>query len=201
MSILSSIGSGIVFLLSSIWYLFLAWLWIFILPILNPNLLWIIVPIWISWFFAEFFQEKKSTGFGNAISNGVIPMWVAIDWTRQLVSELVEKNIKFGSQTAAKFTICLIIFTYGLTIIISGVRGRQFVKYLGRIREVTYVLLMFTPIIYGVLEISWQTVLAILVFFPVFYYLIEIIDRITPDPKASIQEEKEQQNSMKFSKF
>ena len=38
---------------------FVDWLRIFAAPFENPDMLWIIVPIWASWLFAEFFQEKK----------------------------------------------------------------------------------------------------------------------------------------------
>ena len=68
MAFWSSVWFGIVAFFGYLWSLFLVWGGILIAPVLNPSLLWIIVPVWLSWFFAEFFQEKKSTSFGNAIS-------------------------------------------------------------------------------------------------------------------------------------
>ena len=189
MSFLSSIWFGIVVFFSYIWSLFLLWGGLLIAPILSPSLLWIIVPVWLSWFFAEFFQEKKSTSFGNAISNGVVPLWVAIDWTRFLVNGLLSESyspehINFGFIVFIKFSICFLVFIYGMFIIIMGIQAVSFTRYFGRIREVTYVIIMFTPIIYGVVDITLAVIFSMLLFFPFFYYLIEVIDYYAPDPQA-----------------
>lgn len=185
---LQIIGSFFGWLLS----LFITWLSIFAMPFRESSLLWIVIPIWLSWFFAEFFQEKKSTSFGNAISNGVVPLWVAIDWTRNIVSQLVAKSVSFGWNVLAKFMICALVFIYGFVIIFEGIKAKKFIRYFGRIREVTYVLLMFTPIIYGKMGFSFRLLLAMVLFFPVFYYLIELIDRFTPTPTAMREDEGEE---------
>ncbi|MFH1409573.1 MAG: hypothetical protein ABIH34_06705 [Nanoarchaeota archaeon] len=183
--------SGILAFLSLFWSLFVFWLSIFLSPFRHPNSLWIIIPIWLAWFFAEFFQEKKKTSFGNAISNGVIPLWVSVDWTRMLIFQLNEGTVRFGWPVAIKFFICLLVFAYGLTIIIGGIRTKQFIHYIGRIREVTYVLVVFTPIIYGIMEMSWTFFLSIILFFPVFYFIFEFINKYAPTPKALRDEEDE----------
>lgn len=189
MSILGAIGTGLAAFGGFLWSLFLAWGSLFIAPFKQPELLWIIVPIWLSWFFAEFFQEKKSTSFGNAISNGVIPFWVGIDWTRFLVNGLIDGTMKLSFSLFLKFFLCLVVFAYGLTIIIQGIRGKEFIRYFGRIREVTYVLVMFSPIIYGAITLSWKTLLAIILFFPLFYFIIELIDHLVPNPAILKEEE------------
>ena len=43
---------------------------------------------------------------------------------------------------------------------------------------------MFTPIVYGVIKPDLYTLLAILLFFPVYYWVIEYFDRITPEPRV-----------------
>ena len=188
MAFMNSFLSGTMTLLGTLWHLFLAWLSIFLAPFTNHNLLWIIIPIWLSWFFAEFYQEKRSTSFGNAISNAVVPLWVGIDWTRFLVNQLITKQTTFDAFLIVKFLMCVAIFIYGLAIIIHGIKAKKFIHYLGRIRVVTYVLLMFTPIIYGVVELSWEVVGAMVIFFPAFYYIIEFIDRRIPDPESLRQD-------------
>lgn len=184
MSFWLSIWNGIVVFFAYLWHLFLLWGQILIAPILMPSLLWITVPVWLSWFFSEFFQEKKNTSFGNAISNGVVPLWVSIDWIRFLVTNLIDSNIVFNFNIFIKFVICLLVFLYGLFIIIMGINAVSFTHYFGRIREVTYVIVMFTPIIYGFVEISFNMLFSMVLFFPLFYYVIEIIDYYTPDPEA-----------------
>ncbi|MGE0793213.1 MAG: hypothetical protein AB7V77_03495 [Candidatus Woesearchaeota archaeon] len=164
------------------------WIYIFISPIHKLNLLWIIIPIWASWFFAEFFQEKKGTSFGNAISNGVVPLFIGFDWIRYLVSS----NHSFTWSLFSKYIICSIVIIYGFLIIFYGIKGKKFIHYFGRIREVTYILLIFSPIIYDVILLTWRFIVISLIFFPLFYYLIELITKFTPDPEAfKIDEEGE----------
>lgn len=175
--------------LQFIWQLFLDWLFIFISPLRNLDVLWIIIPVWFAWFFAEFFQEKKGTSFGNAISNGVIPVWVAIDWTRLLVNMIRDGKINFSWILVIKFAICLVVFIYGIIIITQGIKSKDFIHYAGKIRVATYILVMFTPLIYDVVELTAEYVVSIIIFFPVFYYFIELIDRLTPNPVSLERDE------------
>ena len=48
----------------------------------------------------------------------------------------------------------------------------------------TYFLAMVTAFVYGLIAPSVNYVLAVIVFFPVFYFVIEIIDRVAPKPHA-----------------
>lgn len=170
--------------IETVWELFLSWLELFIAPVDDIEIIWILAPIWISWFFTEFFQEKKGTHFGNAITNGAIPIWVAIDWTRYLVTGIEDGSITSGSHLIIKFVISGFILFYGLFVIVEGLKTKSFVHYAGRIRVITYILVMFTPIIYGVVEISWSFLISIFVFFPLFYFFVELLDKITPDSGA-----------------
>lgn len=171
-------------MLHSLWNLFLHWLSIFAAPFEKPEMFWILIPIWINWFFTEFFQEKHGTSFGNAISNGVIPILASLDWARYLYRLLTEGIISFTLGIFMKFFLTLSVFVYGTFVIISGIKTHSIVFYIGKIRWVTYVLVMFTPIIYNVVKFDFYTLLAIIVFFPLYYWVIEIFDRITPEPKV-----------------
>ena len=183
MSFLASILETLSVSFHFLWTLLLSWLNIFIIPFKELNLLWIILPIWFAWFFSEFFQEKRKTSFGNAISNGIVPVWVAVDWARFLVSQL-NGNVDLSVDILFKFGLCLFIFLYGIMVISMGIEGDEYTQYFGRIRVITYFLLMFTPIIYGVIPLDELTIIGIGLFFPIFYYLIELIDMYLPDPKA-----------------
>ncbi|RME78713.1 hypothetical protein D6774_00260 [Candidatus Woesearchaeota archaeon] len=172
----------IISILSYLWLLFKKWLSLFAAPFASHDLIWIIIPVWLSWFFAEFFQEKKRTSFGNAISNGVVPFWVGFDWMRHLTGLLVS-GAAFTFDLFQKYFISLLVVAYGCMIIYFGIKGKSFIPLIGRIREVTYVLIMFMPIIYGIIDLDLNTLLAILLYFPVYYFIIELIDHYTPDPK------------------
>ncbi len=190
-----SFGLIILSVLSYIWDLTYTWLYTLVISFTSLETVWIIVPIWLSWFFAEFFQEKQGTSFGNAISNGVIPFWVGIDWVRQITSQLISAQITFGMLTVGKYFLSALIMAYGLTIIILGIKKKEIIKYLGRIREVSYVLIVFTPFIYGLIEPSFIYFLSAILFFPIFYGIIEIIDRLTPEPVSLKEDEEERKSS------
>lgn len=165
---------------------------IFVAPFQNFEMLWILIPIYLSWIFADFFQEKKGTSLGNAISNGIIPVWAGVDWVRQTVNAItIAKVTSKVSWTvyASKFAIAAFVLFYGFWIIWEGIWGKELTKYIGRIREVTYLVIMLTPVIYNVTPITFQFFFSIILFFPIFYYFVELLDYIIPDP-VSIQEEK-----------
>jgi hypothetical protein len=167
-----------------VWQLITEWLAIFAMPIFNTQLLWISIPIWANWFFSEFFQEKKGTSFGNAISNGAIPLFVGIDWIRYITYSIDTIDRPDWWLISVKFAIAGIVGLYGLVIILYGIRGHPLVREMGRIREITYVLLMFTPVIYGIIRLNWSFIVEVIVFFPVWYLVIEFIDDMLPDPKV-----------------
>jgi hypothetical protein len=161
------------------------WLYVFISPIKNLNILWIILPIWGSWFFAEFFQEKKGTSFGNAITNGVVPLFVGLDWTRYTTNLILKEHLPFSFAIFTKYLICLFAMIYGFLIIYYGIKGKIWVKkYLGRVREVTYVFVFYSPVIYDIIPLSFRYIVISIIFFPLFYYIIEFIDLFTPDAKV-----------------
>lgn len=179
-SFLSLLWSSIL----AVWHLFVHWLSIFAAPIEEPEMFWIIIPIWINWFFTEFFMEKHGTTFGNAVSNGAIPILASLDWTRYLYRLLADGLLKFSFGVFVKFALAFVVLAYGAFVIIAGIKIKKIVYYVGRIRWITYVLLMITPIIYSVIDFSLQTLLAIMIFFPLYWWVIEALDRLTPEPKV-----------------
>ena len=168
-----------------LWESFKLWLHtIFMAPWQNSDMFWILVPIYLGWIFADFFQEKRGTSLGNAISNGVVALWAGIDWIRTTV-ESISAGVRVPWLNATgKFFLAALVLFYGLWIIYSGIKAKSLTKYLGRVREVTYVLIIFTPIIYNVTPLSFQLIFATIIFFPVFYYLVEWLDLFVPDPES-----------------
>jgi hypothetical protein len=170
---------------------FVDWLKLFAAPLKNFDMLWIIIPIWASWLFAEFFQEKKGTSFGNAISNGVVMMFVGVDWVRYIIRQINAGLVSLDAASFIKLAIAAFIIIFGLSIIFLGVKAKTVVRAIGRVREVSYLMLMFTPIVYGVVDFSLRIFITIMAFLPVFYLLIEILDRLTPTPRTYEVEEEE----------
>ena len=170
--------------LLTFWHLFAHWLSIFAAPVKEPEMFWILVPIWINWFFTEFFQEKHGTSFGNAISNGAIAILASVDWARYMYRLFVDGIVtSFTFGVFLKLLVTLGVFVYGFYVIILGIKTHKLVYFIGRIRWVTYLLVMFTPIVYNVIKMDIYTLLSIALFFPVYYMVIEVFDRSAPEPK------------------
>jgi hypothetical protein len=189
MSVLQWIWSGIWFVLVSIWQLFLIWGYVFIAPLENLETLWILIPIYFNWILAEFFQEKKGTSLGNAISNGGVALWVSIDWIRYITRGIGAGQLKFGWAVFFKYFTAVVVAVYGIIIIYNGIKARKYIKWIGRIREITYIMIMFTPIMYGILKMSWLFFIAFILFFPLYYFLIELLDWWIPDPESIKEDE------------
>jgi hypothetical protein len=161
-----------------------SWLDLFISPIKEPSLLWIIIPIYVTWLFTERYQELHSTSFGNAVTNGAVILWGGVDWIRQIVDLYLGNSSGFSSDVIIKIVLSTIVILYGFLIIYFGLKTKKFIKYFGRIREVTYVIVMFSPMIYGFVDISFINVVAILFYFPIWYFIVEFINWVLPDPKT-----------------
>ncbi len=170
---------------------FVDWLKLFTAPLKNLDMLWIIVPVWCVWLFSEFFQEKKGTSFGNAITNGAVMLFVGVDWIRYVIRQISSGNASLGAGSITELVVSGAIIIVSIAIILLGIRGNRIVKIIGRARESTYLLLMFTPVIYGVVDFTFRNLLIILAFFPVFYAVIELLDRLLPTPRTYELEEEE----------
>lgn len=179
---------------TGVWWLItsffsLLWFWLslfFVIPFHDIEVLWILIPIWINLIFTDFYQEKHGTHFGNAITNGSVMLWVGIDWIRFIV----RTTETFSGTAILKIFLCVLAITLGILIMIEGVHGKKIVSLIGRVRETSYVMLVFSPLIYNLIQPSWYYGISIILFFPLFYFIFETIDRLIPDPKI-YQEEKQ----------
>lgn len=174
------------------WTLFKTWIHtLFIAPWTTMDMLWLLIPIWAAWFFAEFFQEKHGTSMGNAITNAVVVIWGSVDCTRQTVKLISAGTVTGFWDIAARFLIVAGILAYGVVIVVLGLKGNKIIKYIGRVREVTYAFAIFTPIFYNAVALTLTHVIAAVLFFPLFYFAIELLDRYTPNPKAVVEDMEE----------
>jgi hypothetical protein len=168
-------------------------------PFKNFNMLWIIIPVYLGWFFAEFYQEKRGTSLGNAISNGTVALWVGADWARTTFTLLKTGEISLNTYFFGKLLLAAFMVIYGLLIIIEGIETKGTVKFIGRIRVVTYFIVMMTPIFYDAVPNGdyIKAFVGIAIFFPIFYYFIELVDIITPDNEAIREESGENKAPLK----
>ncbi len=182
------------------WGLFKTWIYtLFVAPFHQADMLWLLIPIWATWFFAEFFQEKHGTSMGNAITNAVVVLWGSVDSTRQTIHQITIGALTSVAEMIARFTIIAVILGYGITIVVLGLKGNKVIKYIGRVREVTYAFAMFAPVFYGAVPLTLNHVIGALLFFPLFYFVIELLDRYTPNPKAVVEDMEEEGEGSKGS--
>jgi len=167
------------------WELFRIWFSaLFVIPFQQLQVLWILVPLWLAWFFAEFFQEKRGTSLGNAVTNATIVLWGSIDAARQTVDLIGRGEIMGFWNIALRFFLIALILSYGAFIMYYGIKGRLLITKVGRVRIVTYFMAVFVPVFYNVVPLTLNYIISIMLFFPLFYFFIEIIDNMTPTPKA-----------------
>jgi len=167
--------------LSYLWSLVLGWLSLFAVPFINENLLWIVIPVYLNWILSEFYSEKiGGVSFSGLITKGVVLIWVGIDWTRTATNFL---NTDVLGLILFKYFSCFFWIALGVFMIVQGISKKKIVKFIGKSRNITYLTLVFTPILYNIIPLSLEVLLVIILFFPIYYLVIEILSRITPDPK------------------
>ncbi len=158
---------------------------IFVKPFDNLESLWVLIPIYLGMMIADVFQEKRGTSMGNAISNSLIPFWGGIDFLR-----ITFRSWDGGWVDIIKIVLASVIILYGVVIVVVGIYGNEIIKKIGRIREVSYVIIMSVPIYYDIIEFDWHYLVGALMFFPIFYFFFEIVMRFLPDTKALLDEVK-----------
>ena len=158
-------------------------------PMKNLDVLYILVPVYLNWFVNDYYQERRETDLGNAAANGFTAVWVGIDWMRTMTTRAATSVVKvpIGFNTpfflvVFKFVIAFLMIGYGVTIMRYAVSGNQIAKKIGRIREVAYFAMVFTPIIYILVPLDTLSIVTILLFFPVFYYFGEFLMKSLPAP-------------------
>lgn len=166
-----------------VWSSFLLWLSnIFVVPFRNFEILWILVPVYLGMILSEIFQEKHGTSMGNAISNSVIVFWGGIDFLRITVNSALRDG--FVLFDAVKLIIALAIIAYGVIILVAGLMAKTAIKRYARIRVVSYCIIIFAPIYYSAGTLDWSYMFGAVVFFPIFYGVMELFDIFLPDPVA-----------------
>ncbi len=161
-----------------VWSLFLYWLsMMFVFPFRDLEVLWILLPVWLNLIFTDFFQERRGASLGNAITNGIVQAWVGVDWMRFLWRTYPGASWLL----ALKVFICLLVLVHGVSIVIQSLKHNKSVQAWGRVRVTSYVMIMLSPIVYNIVQPSLYYLLAAVVYFPVFYYFLELIERFVPD--------------------
>jgi len=171
--------------------LFQAFSTIFISTLTNIEIIWITYPIYITWFAMEFLVERKEIKYSHSLANSIIFSWVSIDWLRDLYlnNELNDYN---------KLIITLFFLFLSLFILIASIKRKKIAKILGKTGFFSYFQIMFTPFIYGTIEFNYIDFLSVIIFFPLIYISVYVIDKLVPEfieeEEKKFEEEDEENN-------
>jgi len=177
--------------------LFQAFSTIFISTITNVEIIWVTYPVYITWFAMEFLIERKELTYSHSLANSIIFSWVSIDWLRHLYldHELNDYN---------KLIITLFFLFLSLFILIASIKRKKIAKILGKTGFFSYFQIMFTPLIYGIIEFNYIDFLSIIIFFPLIYITVYVIDKLLPEfveEEEKFEEENEENNEEDIDNF
>jgi len=161
--------------------IFQAFSTIFISTLTNVKIIWVTYPVYITWFAMEFLVERKELRYSHSLANSIIFSWVSVDWLRHLYldNELNDYN---------KLIITLFFLFLSLFILIASIKRKRIAKILGKTGFFSYFQIMFTPLIYGIIEFNYIDFLSVIIFFPLIYITVYVIDKLLPE---FIEEEEE----------
>ena len=142
----------------------------------QSDFLWIIVPIFFIGIITDKYQEEFGTSIGNAISNGALIIFTGFSWL-----QIITSRFDFPpSITLSQSIFALLIIVYGFVIIASGFNTGRFAQVYGRIRVVTFMLIVFTMMVYVPLLYNFITIVLYVLLFPFYYAFITELIKILP---------------------
>ncbi|MFP3289931.1 MAG: hypothetical protein RXN31_01820 [Candidatus Nanopusillus acidilobi] len=177
--------------------IFQAFSTIFISTLTNVEIIWVTYPVYITWFAMEFLIERKEITYSHSLANSIIFSWVSIDWLRHLYldNELNDYN---------KLIITLFFLFLSLFILIASIKRKKIAKILGKTGFFSYFQIMFTPLIYGIIEFNYIDFLSVIIFFPLIYITVYVIDKLLPEfveEEEKFEEENEENNEENIDNF
>jgi len=146
-------------------------------PLNDFDVLWTLIPVYITFLIIEYLQNTDETeSFSNPVINGFTSVWVGMSWIKYLIQNPVDLTIYL----VMRWFLALMIVIYGLLIVIWALKENDLVHYIGRVREVTYIVVMLTPIFYGFVELTFLTLLAMILFFPIYWLTLDYLLKKLP---------------------
>ncbi len=137
-------------------------------------------PIYLNWITSEYFREEIHPEIKEAAKNGFTGIWVAGDWVRATYGRYYDSPNPLAF--VVKLVLSALLFIYGVVLVTKAFKEEKIVMLIGRVREISYIAIMITPLVYGAVPVDWITLTAMLVFYPVFYALVELILFAVPIP-------------------
>jgi hypothetical protein len=145
-------------------------------PMTNILVMWSLIPVYINWFLNEVFFESDRHNFQSAFTNGFAALWIGMDWLRVITVDFTEITLLFDF----KVIMSIIMVTYGLLIMVEAARGRSIAKYIGRVREISLLIIFLTPVIYSLMDLTVDMVFGGLIIYILFSVVAFIASKLIP---------------------
>lgn len=155
------------------------------------SLAYALIPIYMNWIASDYFQERRRTTLGNAATNGFAGFWVCIVWVREAYIKvgITDEALPFF----AKLFMASIMFIYAFLIVHAAATGKRIAHIIGKVRSISYFAIMMTPIVFEVIPLNLLTVGTIIVFYPLFFGIIEFLEYyLLPTPGTETPPEEEE---------
>ena len=146
---------------------------------LNQELFFILLPIYANWILSEIFFEHRLEEFGTYFSNGFAMLWILMFYGKYLALNFslsvgwVSKLILFGF-------LCFI----AAFLMVNALKGKKIVKYVGKTREVSFLIIFATPIFYGVLNFDLTYFIACIFLFLIIETILYLLHKLIPQFKG-----------------
>ncbi len=155
--------------------IFKRFLIIILAPLYEFEVIWSLIPVYLTWFITDILAERKGVDPTSAVQNGFTALWIGMDWMHQLTRKGIS-SIELSSMPYFVFPIFMIL--WGCIAIYAGLWRKWYMGFIARIREVSYAQIVLTPIIYKLVPLDFLSIISVIVFFPLMYGVMEAINRI-----------------------
>jgi hypothetical protein len=145
-------------------------------PATNILVMWSLIPVYINWFLNEVFFESEKHNFESAFTNGFAALWIGMDWLRVITVDFTEITLLFDF----KVIVSVVMVAYGLLIMVEAARGRSIAKYIGRVREISLLIIFLTPVIYSLMDLTVEMVFGGLVIYLLFSVIAFLASKLIP---------------------
>ena len=150
-------------------------------PVVNPQMIWIIVPLIVTVLLMTFYFGKwtrEEIGWNTAIGNSIVLLFVSIDLLRYVFNLSIPGSIINYELHPISTIICIIVAVEAITLMLTS-----FFKALPK--SVTFFLCSPLPVnlqaylaivvVYTNITLDWFTLLAVIALFVILYFIVKLL--------------------------
>ncbi len=155
-------------------------------PMNNPELLWVLIPAYINWILRDLFFEKDNSA-SNVFMNGSTSIWTGVIWLKylsentELANFLLDYSIVLPFSIQLKTIISFSLICFGIFLMWTALSDNEFFMHFGRERVISFLIIIFSPIVYDIIQFDFLFAVSSLVFFTCTTFVLFILSKIIPN--------------------